>query len=236
MSRATAATQRALRPLADSGRAPDMARYMKDIAPFLGIAAPDRRRALRQAWKGLAQPSSQELGNAATALMTLPEREYHYAAYDLVERFRSSADEYFLDSYVTGLLTTKPWWDTVDGFVTAAVSPLCREFDADWLIDEWSESGNRWLVRAAITHQRGWKLEANVNRVLHLCNRHWSEAEFFIAKAIGWALRDIAWLEPAAIEEFLADQVGVNAVATREARRGLAAQAAPSERSPRARL
>ncbi len=213
-----------------------MAVYMKDVAPFLGIKAPERRRALRQAWRRLDHPSSLELGSAAMSLMELPEREYHYAAYDLIERYRSSSDEYFLDGYVTELLTTKPWWDTVDGLVTAAVSPLCREFNADWLIDEWSESGNRWLIRAAITHQRGWKRETNIDRILHLCNRHWSEGEFFIAKAIGWALRDIAWLDPAAVTEFLTDQVGGNAVATRETRRGLAAQATPSKRSLRARL
>jgi 3-methyladenine DNA glycosylase AlkD len=212
-----------------------MAAYMKDVAPFLGIAAPERRRALKQAWKSLDHPSSRELGRAATALMALPEREYHYAAYDLIERFRLSADEYFLDGYVTHLLTTKPWWDTVDGLVTAAVSPLCREFDAEWLIDEWSESEDRWLIRAAITHQRGWKRETNIDRILHLCNRHWGNGEFFIAKAIGWALRDIAWLDPAAVEEFLADQVGRNIVAEREALRGLSAQATSKKGSPRAR-
>lgn len=236
MSRVATTTQGALGPLADPARAPGMASYMKDVAPFLGIAAPERRRALRQAWKSLDQPSSEELGSAAISLMELPEREYHYAAYDLIERYRLSADEYFLDEFVTDLLTTKPWWDTVDGLVTAVVSPLCQEFDAEWLIDEWSESEDRWLIRAAITHQRGWKRETNTDRILHLCNRHWSEGEFFIAKAIGWALRDIAWLDPAAVKEFLIDQVGGNAVATREARRGLAAQANADERSPRARL
>ena len=235
VSRVVTATQGALGPLADPARAPDMAAYMKGVAPFLGISAPERRRALRQAWKGLNHPSSQELGSAAVSLMQLPEREHHYAAYDLIERYRSSVDVYFLDGYVTDLLTTKPWWDTVDGLVTAAVSPLCRQFDADWLIDEWSESGNRWLIRSAITHQRGWKRETNVNRILHLCNRHWSDGEFFIAKAIGWALRDIAWLDPAAVEEFLADQVGRNIVAEREALRGLSAQATSKKGSPRAR-
>lgn len=230
------ATQSALQPLANIERAAPMTAYMQCVAPFLGIAAPERRRALRKAWKGLDQPSSLDLGSAATALMEFPEREYHYAAYDLIERYRSCADDHFLDQYVTDLLTKKPWWDTVDGLVTAAVSPLCRELDADWLVDEWSESGNRWLIRAAITHQRGWKKETNVERVLALCDRHWADREFFVAKAIGWALRDVAWLESVAVEEFLAERLVGNVVATREARRGLAAQATRSKRSPRAHL
>lgn len=219
---AVAATQEALVPLRDPSRAGPMADYMKGVAPFLGIAAPERRRAIRLAWKALPAPSSSELGEGATALMTLREREFHYAAYDLIERYVDCCGEYFLDAYVTDLLVTKPWWDTVDGLVTAAVSPLCRTYDADWLVDEWSESGDRWLVRAAIGHQRGWKSDTDVERVLSLCDRHWADREFFVAKAIGWAMRDIARIDPVAVRRFLAARTTVNPVATREAERGLA--------------
>lgn len=175
----------ALKPLTDPQRAAPMQAYMKDVAPFLGISAADRRHALRTAWQELPHPSSDDLGHGAQALMGLIEREYHYAAYDLIDRFRRSADEYFLDRHVTTLLTTKPWWDTVDGLVTAAVSPLCREFEATWLVEEWSASGDRWLIRSAITHQRGWKADTDVPYVLELCDRHWANEEFFVAKAIG---------------------------------------------------
>jgi 3-methyladenine DNA glycosylase AlkD len=74
----------------------------------------------------LLAPTSSQLGTAAQALMDLPEREYHYAAYDLIERYRGSADSEFLRTYGTDLLTTTPWWDTVDGLVNAMVSPLMR--------------------------------------------------------------------------------------------------------------
>lgn len=220
--RAVTMAREALVPLRDGHRAGPMAAYMKGVAPFLGIATPDRRHALRRAWTSLPAPSSRELGEAATALMALQEREFHYAAYDLVARHLGRCDEYFLDSYVTDLLQTKPWWDTVDGFVTAAVSPLCRSYDADWLVDQWSESGDRWLVRAAIGHQRGWKSDTDVARVLGLCDRHWANPEFFVAKAIGWAMRDIGRLDPHAVRRFLAARTTTNPVATREAKRGLA--------------
>lgn len=211
----------ALIPLSDSARALPMAAYMKGVAPFLGIGAAPRRAALRTAWRDLAAPSSDELGVTAELLMDLEHREYHYAAYDLIDRFRGVCDEYFLDRYVTGLLTTKPWWDTVDGLVSAAVSPLCREFDAQWLVEEWSESGDRWLIRAAITHQRGWKSQTNFPFLFKLCDRHWNDPEFFVAKAIGWALRDAAKIEPACVNEFLASRRQINRVAEREIRRGL---------------
>ena len=206
----------------DAERAEGMRAYMQNIAPFLGVSAPERRRVLRDPWRALARPSSAELGRAAQLLMAQREREFHYAAYDLVGRYVRFADEYFLDTYVTDLLTTTPWWDTVDGFVSAAVSPLCWRFDSTWLIDEWSESRDRWLIRAAITHQRGWKADTDVDRVIDLCDRHWSNTEFFVAKGIGWALRDLARLDQVAVQAFLKDRITGNRVAEREALRGLA--------------
>jgi 3-methyladenine DNA glycosylase AlkD len=215
----------------DATRAEGAERYMKHVAPFLGIDTPERRRLLRAAWRGLPTPTSDDLGRAAAALMARREREYHYAAYDLLAQFIDAANEQFLRRWVTQLLTTTPWWDTVDGIGTAAVSPLGRRFDSAATIDEWSESGNRWLVRAAIQHQRGWRRSTDVERVLGLCHRHWAEREFFIAKAIGWALRDITRLDPEAVRRFLADHRG-NAVAEREATRGLTRAARGSTRSP----
>ena len=211
----------ALRRVADPTRAPQMEAYMKGIAPFLGVAAGPRRIALREAWQGLGDPTSDELGEAALGLVARPERELHYAAYDLIDHFRRQADEAFCGRYVEELLVTTPWWDTVDGLVNAAVSPLCRRFPLDPLIDRWSGSGDHWLIRAAIGHQRGWKGDTDVPRVLDLCGRHWPDPEFFVAKAIGWALRDLCRIDPAAVQEFLAEHPTRNVVAEREARRGL---------------
>ena len=214
-------TVAALAPQADAIKAAGAFAYMKGVAPFLGVSAPDRRRALRQQWQDLPAPTSHQLGIGSLELMGLPEREYHYAAYDLIHRYRLSADSRFLRDFGAELLTTKPWWDTVDGLVNAMVSPLMRIWRDDELIDQWSSSEDRWLIRAAIGHQRGWKEATDVDRVLDLCYAHWDEREFFIAKAIGWALRDLARMNPLAVEHFLAEHSADNRVAIREARRGL---------------
>ena len=205
----------------DAQRAEGAAKYMKHIAPFIGITAPDRRRLLKALWRDLPTPSSKELGQACVKLMSLPEREFHYASYDLLETYINSVDEYFLAEYLERLLTTTSWWDTVDGFVNAGVSPLCRRFDATAIIDDWSESENRWLIRAAIGHQRGWKKDTDVDYVLAICDRHWHDSEFFVAKAIGWALRDITSFNPKTVRGFLAEHPTRNSVALREAERGL---------------
>lgn len=212
----------ALEPLADPVKAAGARRYMKDIAPFLGVPAPARRDALKQTWKDLPTPSSDELGAAAFALFAEPEREFHYAGYDLIGWWRDVADETFLPKFGARLLTSTPWWDSVDGLVTDMVSPLCFRFGHAELIDEWSRSGDRWLIRAAIGHQRGWKRHTDFERVCSLASDHWNDKEFFVAKAIGWALRDCARLNPERIERFVLEHVAPNTVAMREIRKGLA--------------
>jgi len=216
------ATQASLEPIRNPGRAIEMRRYMKDISPFLGVGAPDRRDALRAAWRGMPTPSSTDLGAAAIALSQLDEREYHYAAYDLIAEWIDVADETFLPTFGAELLTTVPWWDTVDGLVTAMVSPLCARFSHSDLIDEWSDSDNRWLIRSALGHQRGWKSRTDIDRICQLADEHWTDPEFFVAKAIGWALRDCARLNPIRIERFVIEHLSPNPVAMREIRKGLA--------------
>jgi 3-methyladenine DNA glycosylase AlkD len=208
-------------PEANGDEALAMAAYMKHIAPFLGVRSSPRRLALRAAWRELALPTNNELGDACVLLMNQREREYHYAAYDLIETYLASTDETFLVEYVEDLLMTKPWWDTVDGLGSTAVSPLCWRYDATELVQRWSRSPHMWLNRAAIQHQRGWKGGTDIEFVLSICDAHSQSREFFVAKAIGWALRDLARLDASAVRAFLREHPQLSLVAVREARRGL---------------
>jgi 3-methyladenine DNA glycosylase AlkD len=78
-----------------------------------------------------------------------------------------------------------------------------------------------WLNRAAIQHQRGWKHDTDVDFVLSICDAHNANREFFIAKAIGWALREVARSDAPAVRRFLRRHPNLSNVAVREARRGL---------------
>lgn len=79
-----------------------------------------------------------------------------------------------------------------------------------------------WLNRAAIQHQRGRKYETDVKLILKYCDDHSDSNELFIVKAIGWALRDIAKINPKAVRDFLKAHPDLGRVAVREAERGLA--------------
>jgi 3-methyladenine DNA glycosylase AlkD len=135
--------------------------YMKDVAPFIGVATPERRSLVKKIAKGLPRPSCAELGATARKLWKLEEREFQYAAKDLIDIHIALADKNFLAEQVEYLLTTKPWWDTVDGLGSVAVSPLTDKYGCKKLIDKWNKSSNMWLNRAAIQHQRGRKYETD---------------------------------------------------------------------------
>lgn len=205
----------------DAHRSVGAFNYMKGIAPFIGIDAPTRRKILKKIFLELPEPTSDQLGKTALALMKLPQREYHYAAYDLIEYFVEFADETFLDKYAEKLITSTPWWDTVDGLGTAMLSPLTILYPNKKLIEKWNRSENIWLIRSSIQHQRGRRKQTNVPYVLELCQRHADSKEFFIVKAIGWALRDISRFNKPAVHEFLNNNPNLGNVAVREARRYL---------------
>ena len=217
-------TRDALARLADPERAAPMRAYMKDVAPFLGISTPVRRSTLRTAWKRLPPLPAEQVPAVAVALWALPEREFQYAACDLLAREQRRLPSDVLADPVERLLTTKPWWDTVDSLGTAVISPLtARDATQNALMQRWCDSDDRWLVRAAIQHQRGRGAQTDVPLLLAMCDQHADQSEFFIAKAIGWALRDLARWNPQAVTAFLDSHPGLSRVAAREAKRGLAA-------------
>jgi 3-methyladenine DNA glycosylase AlkD len=207
--------------LADRKRAIGAQAYMKDVAPFIGVATPERRATVKRIANSLKAPTSQELGATTRKLWKLEEREFQYAANDLIDIHWKVADKDFLADHVEHLLVTKPWWDTVDGLGSVAVSPLSDKFGCEKLIEQWNKSSNIWLNRTAIQHQRGRKFETDVKLVLRYCHEHSESTEFFIVKAIGWALRDIAPINPSAVRRFLKEHPDLGRVAVREAERGL---------------
>jgi 3-methyladenine DNA glycosylase AlkD len=222
------ATIDALSPLADPHKAIPMAAYMKDVAPFLGITTPERRAALKAAWADLGPIDEPTVGRVARELWSLPEREYQYAACDLIDRQRRRLSAGFLVNPIQQLITEKPWWDSVDSLGNAAVSPVTARhpelIDVMW---EWLGSGDRWLIRAAIQHQRGRRAETDFDLLYAMCDRFVADREFFIAKAVGWALRDATRWDRTGVQAFVDAHPDLSSVARREAVRGLARSGRP---------
>ena len=217
----TNSLSKSLFKIGDRKRAIGAQAYIKDIAPFIGVATPERRVLVKKIARELKVPTSADLGMTSRALWKMDEREFQYAANDLIDIHIGVVDKNFLQAHVEYLITHKSWWDTVDGLGSVAISPLTDKYGCEKLMEKWNKSENIWLNRAAIQHQRGRKYETDVKLVLGYCDDHSESKEFFIVKAIGWALRDIARVNPSAVQKFLKDHPDLDRVAVREAERGL---------------
>ncbi|WP_189956922.1 DNA alkylation repair protein [Streptomyces alanosinicus] len=193
---------------ADPGRAGAMRAYMKDVAPFLGIPTPARRALARTVLAGTPRPDEADGTAVALRCWALPEREYHYFAVDFLRRHAGRLSSGFLP-VARHLVTTVPWWDTVDllaahvvGGLVAADRSLTEDMDA-WITD-----GDLWLVRTALLHQLTRKEHTDTERLFTYCLLQSGHPDFFIRKAIGWVLREYAKTDPGAVRAFLARERG----------------------------
>ncbi len=196
----------ALRPLACGQQAAPMRAYMLEQFAFLGIRATPRRQALRDLPKlsGWAAP---DLLALADKLWDLPEREFQYAAVDLLAKYHRQLGPDNV-AHLLQLVQRKPWWDTVDGLAGVVGDILLRarpsQPDVQRAMDACLGHPSLWVRRVAMLHQLGWKAQTDEVRLLRYALALAPEPDFFIRKAIGWALRDHARTRPEAVRAFLA--------------------------------
>lgn len=193
---------------ADPAQAVPMRAYMKDVSPFLGLTTPVRRALSRTVLEGTPRPDEADCTAIALRCWALPEREYQYFAVDYLRRHARVLSSGFLP-VARHLVSTVPWWDTVDllaahvvGALVAADPKLTADMDA-WIADD-----DLWIARTALLHQLRYKDRTDTERLFTYCLRQSGHPDFFIRKAIGWALREYAKADPEAVRSFLAREKG----------------------------
>lgn len=192
-----------LEPLANPHDAVHMAAYMKDHFPFFGIKAGPRRVAVKPIVAASARASADELMGFALECWNEPEREFHHVAVDVLRKRVGHLEPDQLEDLET-LITTKSWWDTVDGLAAWVVGPMVTAYpDLVHVMDDWAEDENMWLARSAILHQLGYKTETDAARLFRYAEDLAPHSDFFIRKAIGWALRQYGRTDPAAVRRFV---------------------------------
>ena len=187
----------------DPEKAEKMAAYMKDQFPFFGIQATERRKIsgpLFTSWQVMKKPVDWAFVHE---LWLMPEREYQYVAMDLLKRVEKKLGRGDAEELKT-LIETKSWWDTVDGLASGPVGRLVKT-DRETVkeMDAWVTDANLWVRRTAILHQLSYKDATDEARLFAYCRRHAEDPAFFIAKAIGWALREYAKTNPEAVRDFV---------------------------------
>jgi 3-methyladenine DNA glycosylase AlkD len=187
----------------DPERARAMTAYMRDQFPFLGLPAPRLRAVSRLVLAGLPAPSADDLRVVALACWERPEREFQYFACDYLRAHVAVPGPDFL-AVTRTLIVTKPWWDTVDALATRFVGDLVRRYPAlVTAMDAWSADENMWLVRTAILHQLHYGAATDTTRLFGYCTAQAGHHDFFVRKAIGWALRQYARTDPEAVRGYL---------------------------------
>jgi 3-methyladenine DNA glycosylase AlkD len=191
---------------AEPERRPAMQAYMRDQFPFLGVMSAGQKDAWKAATAGLPRALPEEVViDAAADLWDRPEREHQYLACTLVNRHaaRPSAAATFLP-FVGKLVTTKPWWDTVDSLAIHAAGDLARRHAAlrsD--MDRWLHGDDLWLARTALLHMNRWRAATDQEWLFAACLARAADTDFFLRKAIGWALREHSKTDARAVVAFV---------------------------------
>ena len=147
----------------------------------------------------------------------MPYREYQYTALEfLTKRKRYLTPDTI--PLLEMLITTKSWWDTVDGLAANQVGGVIARFPhiRDQHIGRWRAQENIWLRRTTLLFQLRCKEQTDADLLYALIADNLADKEFFIQKAIGWALREYSKSDPTAVQQFVA-RTDLSPLAHREA-------------------
>lgn len=200
-----AEVQRALSALADPEKAAPMQAYAKSEMPFYGVKAPERRAATKAALS-MKPPDRETYARAVLALWALPHREERYVALDLAMKHKRYITADSLPLYER-LVREGQWWDLVDPVASHLVGGalLKQRAVVAPVLERWIEDEDLWIRRTAVLAQLTHKRETDLEQLFRFCLARAHEREFFMAKAIGWALRQHAHTDPDVIRTFLAE-------------------------------
>jgi 3-methyladenine DNA glycosylase AlkD len=213
----------ALTAAADPSKAEGMQAYMKTDMPFYGVQKPAREGILRDLVRDFPPSEAASYEQLVLVLWDLPHREEKYLALGVARRFEEFVTPEALPLY-RRLIVEGAWWDLVDEVATHLICDLVLGYpDEVWpTVDTWIDDDDMWLRRTAIICQVGAKERTDAVRLFGFCEKRSFEKEFFIRKAIGWALRQHARVDPEAVARFvISHRDGLSGLSYREATRHL---------------
>jgi len=195
-----------------------MAKYMRNLFPFFGIKTDDRKRLFAAIWKENKQEIAENPREIALKLYSKPQRELQYCAIEiLIKQLKGNYKKEDIQ-LIEKLLITNSWWDSVDTIAKNILGEYLLEYplETENVIERFSNSENMWLNRSEILFQLGYKGKTNFELLKSECEKHKNSNEFFIQKAIGWALREFGKTNPKAVKNFVTN-TNLKPLSTKEA-------------------
>jgi 3-methyladenine DNA glycosylase AlkD len=191
-----------LEAAADAEKAVKMSAYMKEQFAFLGIQKPEREALTRSFLAAKKKEKAVDWAFTA-ACYDMREREYQYLAVDYVALVQDKLLPEDIGR-IGSLITQKSWWDTVDAFNTPVGRMFIKYPEVAKTLRAWMTSGNMWLRRMSIIFQLHLKDRTDTGLLAEAIERNLGSKEFFINKAIGWALREYSKTDPDWVRAFIA--------------------------------
>lgn len=184
-----------------------MSAYMRHQFVFYGIKTPLRNSICKPLVKAYLPASEPALAEQLLHMWNRKEREWKYTAIQVAEASRKLWGYSIIDVFER-MLCTESWWDTVDGIASVLVSPWFLKFPEKRyeVLSRWEASNTMWLIRVCIIHQLKYGAGTDTVYLSGIIGRHAGSDEFFIQKAIGWALRQYAKTNPEWVLEFVKEQ------------------------------
>lgn len=176
-----------------------MAKYLRNQFVFYGLKSPARRDAYHQILKDEKKQIDWDLLDQA---WNDKHREMQYFVCDYLlamEKYVSYDDLFKIEHYVR----TKQWWDTIDSLMKLYGYVGLKDQRVDQLMLDWSKDPDKWVRRVAIEHQLLRKDRINTALLSQILENNLESDEFFINKAIGWALRDYSKTNPEWLSDFI---------------------------------
>lgn len=185
----------------DKENAIAMAKYMRNLFEFYGLATPKRKKLYKDFLKEEKKNKKVDWEFLDKCYLD-SHREFQY----LVSDYLITMNDYLTYGDIPKIkkyVKTKQWWDTID-FLDRVIGEIgLKDNRVDDLMLEWSCDNDFWVRRIAIGHQLCRKEKTNTELLEKILVNNFGSDEFFINKAIGWALRDYSKTNPLWVREFL---------------------------------
>ena len=180
-------------------------KYMKNNFNFLGVKTEIRREILKRNLINFEQEIKNDFREISWQLFNKQEREFHYCGQEILYKYLNKnflKDDILL---IEKFITTHSWWDSVDFIAKNLLGNYILNFPVEKfdVIEKFSNSANMWLNRSAIIFQLSYKKNTDFELLKSECEKHKHSNEFFIQKAIGWALRDYSRFNPNGVQEYV---------------------------------
>lgn len=189
---------------ANTNRAKWSEAYLLNQFEFFGLVTAERRKLCKDYMKQNQLLNWKEVELIVKACWQLPQREYHYFAVELIAFYKKLWQPAII-KIIEYCLINKSWWDTVDHICSECLDDYFKQFPEQILpiTSKWNTSHNIWLQRSSIMFQKKFKHKTNTTLlakyILHCCN----SKEFFVQKAIGWALREYSKTNEEWVKKFV---------------------------------